>query len=188
MIFGIIIGVLIVAYIVTLIVAAHRPDRPVDNNPYYNREEAKRQTENNTDEWLPYKLKDSVMSNREKIMFIILSEYCTKNNLVLLSKIRIADFVEPIHTNNRRNFYHWFNRISSKHVDYLICDPENFKPKAAIELDDSTHNYQSRRNRDIFVDNVYKSVELPILHFWDVNETSVNIQLNNLFGIKPTKV
>lgn len=135
-------------------------------------------------EKLPYKLKESVMTKREKIMYIILLEYCNKNNLVLLSKVRIADFVEPIHTNNRRNFYHWFNRISAKHVDYLICDPDSFKPKAAIELDDNTHFYEDRQDRDLFVNNVYKSVELPILHFWDVNETSVNIQLNDLFGIK----
>lgn len=187
MIYTIIIGVFIIGYIVTVIICHKRPDRPIDNNSYYKQENVRKQTESNTDEWLPYRLKDSVMTNREKIMFIILSEYCTKNNLVLLSKIRIADFVEPIHTNNRRNFYHWFNKISAKHVDYLICDPETFRPKAAIELDDSTHYYQSRRKRDIFVDNVYRSVELPILHFWDVNEISVNIQLNNLFGIKATK-
>lgn len=143
--------------------------------------------QNYNEEWLPYRLKESVMTNREKIMYNILAKYCNKNNLVLMSKVRIADFVEPIHTNNRRNFYHWFNQISAKHVDYLICDPNTLRPKAAIELDDSTHNYQSRRKRDIFVDNVYKSVQLPILHFWDMNEISINIQLNELFGIKSNK-
>lgn len=135
-------------------------------------------------EWLPYKLKDSVMTNREKIMYTILAEYCTKNNLVLLSKVRIADFVEPIHKNNQRNFYHWFNRISAKHVDFLICDPKAFRPKAAIELDDSTHFYKTRKERDIFVDNVYRSVELPILHLWNMDEISINIKLNELFEIK----
>lgn len=134
-------------------------------------------------EWLPYRLKGSVMTNREKIMYIVLDEYCKKNKLVLLSKVRIADFIEPIHTNNRRNFYYWFNRISAKHIDFLICDSESFVPKLAIELDDSTHKYKSRQERDIFVDNVYNSVKLPIMHFWNVDGESVKNKLNEFFGI-----
>lgn len=189
----IIAGILFLLLFIPLIISAvifkmeANKYKPKRNNDIPIRTTEKKTVEYNH-EWLPYKLKESVMTNREKIMYHILAEYCNKNKLVLLSKVRIADFVEPIHTNNQRNFYHWFNKISAKHIDYLICDPNSFKPKAAIELDDSTHLYKNRKNRDLFVDNVYRSVELPVLHFWDINENSVNIQLNELFGIKVNNV
>lgn len=134
-------------------------------------------------EQLPYRLKPSVMTNHEKIMYNLLYKYCQTNNLVLLSKVRIADFVEPIQQSYTREFYQWFNKISCKHIDFLICDPETIKPIVAIELDDYTHKYKSRKDRDIFIDNVYSSINLPIIHFWNVDELSIKVQLNNVLGI-----
>lgn len=134
-------------------------------------------------EKLPYRLKPSVMTNHEKIMYNLLSKYCQTNKLVLLSKVRIADFIEPVHQSYTREFYQWFNKINCKHIDFLICDPNTIKPIVAIELDDYTHKYNSRKDRDIFIDNVYSSVSLPIIHFWNVDELSIKVQLNNILGI-----
>lgn len=134
-------------------------------------------------EYFPYQLLPSVLTNHEKILYNILKEYCQNNKLALFSKVRIADFIEPIHKENYRNYLHWFNKISAKHIDFLICEPAYFKPLVAIELDDYTHKFNKRQERDVFVDNVYKSVNLPVIHFWDINEVNVRVQLNNILGI-----
>lgn len=136
---------------------------------------------------LPYQIKRNFMTNREKVMYKILKEYCKENNFELMSKVRIADFIEPIFINGGSDFYHWFNKISAKHVDFLICDPYTLKPKAAIELDDSSHYIEKRKERDDFVNSVYKSAKLTIVHFWTLNETEIGEVLNKVFKIVKTK-
>lgn len=135
-------------------------------------------------EYMPYYLMDSVMTYHEAILFSILGDFCRKYNFVLLSKVRLADFIQPIHQNNRRNFYYWFNRISAKHVDFLVCDPKTIKPLCAIELDDYTHRYQNRQDRDHFVDNVYRSIQLPILHITEIRELYVYRNLAEILHVQ----
>lgn len=134
---------------------------------------------------LPYYLMDSVMTYHETILFSILSDFCQKYKFVLLSKVRLADFIQPINTPNRKDYYHWFNRISAKHVDFLVCETETIKPLCAIELDDYTHRYKNRQDRDEFVDNVYKSIKLPILHIYEVREKYVYQELAEALNIQP---
>lgn len=134
---------------------------------------------------LPYSLNKSVFTYHESILFEILDEFCRKNNLVLLSKIRIADFVQPI---TKNNYYHWFNKISAKHVDFLICQPKTYSPILAIELDDYTHNYKSRKERDDFVNQVYSSVGLPILHITDIRQQYVEKNVAEILGISVSTI
>lgn len=135
---------------------------------------------------LPYSLIESVLTNYEKILYSILAPFCSKYNFILLSKVRIADFVKPLQQNNRSNFYHWFNRIASKHVDFLICQPQTFRPLVAIELDDYTHKYKSRQERDIFVDDVYASIGLPVLHITQLQEYNIVRQLSEILNVNLT--
>ncbi len=134
---------------------------------------------------MPYFLKDSVMTYYETILFSIIGDFCRKYNFVLLSKVRLADFIQPLNIPNRKDYYHWFNRISAKHVDFLVCDPKTIKPLCAIELDDYTHRYKNRQERDEFVDNVYKSIKLPILHIYEVREKYVYQELAEALNIQP---
>ena len=124
------------------------------------------------------------MTYYETILFSILGDFCKKYNFVLLSKVRLADFIQPLNTSNRSDFLHWFNRIAAKHVDFLVCDPKTIKPLCAVELDDYTHQYKSRQERDEFVDNVYRSMQLPILHIYEVREKYVYKDLVEALNIQ----
>lgn len=132
-----------------------------------------------TFERLPYYLRSTVLTNYEKKLYYVLAPFCSKHGFVLLSKIRIADFVQPV---ERRN-YHWLNRITSKHVDFLICANGSFKPLLAIELDDYTHQYQNRQDRDYFVNSVYYSVGLPVLHITDINNEKIEGDIAGILGL-----
>jgi hypothetical protein len=56
------------------------------------------------------------------------------------------------------------NRINRKHVDFLIVRANDLVPLAGIELDDSSHEAEDRKQRDVFVDSVFKSGGIPLLH------------------------
>lgn len=55
-------------------------------------------------------------------------------------------------------------RIKSRHVDFLICDRATTKPFLAVELDGKSHQGEGRQERDRFVDELYKTIGLPIRH------------------------
>ena len=62
-----------------------------------------------------------------------------------------------------QNWQGAFRHISQKSVDYVLCDKTYISPKLAIELDDSTHMRDDRKERDIEVERILKSVGLPLL-------------------------
>ena len=110
----------------------------------------------------PYIKKEYLMSEAEKKFFFVLQEILGKDYLIF-SKVRMADLLYLPRMSNSR-FYHYFNKIQSKHVDFLICDKENIKLLLVIELDDSSHLKMDRILRDTLVDKIFENFKLPILH------------------------
>jgi hypothetical protein len=58
-----------------------------------------------------------------------------------------------------------FNRVQSKHVDFLLCERGTFRSILAIELDDSSHQRSARQMRDAFVEEVLEVIGLPAVRF-----------------------
>jgi len=114
-----------------------------------------------TSEW-PYLKKDYLLTEAEKKFYFILSEMLG-NDYLIFSKVRMADLLYLPKMSNSK-YYHYQNKIQSKHVDFLICDKESIKPLLAIELDDSSHSELNRIARDMLVDKIFESAKLPILH------------------------
>lgn len=107
----------------------------------------------------PYKKRSYFFSVAELKFFEVLKEIIG-DNYYIFPKVRICDIV----SSKDKRSYAQFNRIKSKHVDFLICTKNPITPKIVVELDDSSHNYQSRIKRDKFVDGVFASSEIPIVH------------------------
>lgn len=112
-----------------------------------------------------YQKKERVMNESEQALFINLQK-ALGAEYVVLSKVRIEDFVEVkkekgISYSNRLGLR---GRIKSRHVDFLICNHTTTKPLFAIELDGKSHNDTRRQERDHFVDELYKAINLPIEH------------------------
>lgn len=57
------------------------------------------------------------------------------------------------------------NKVNRKHVDFLLVRSTDLTPIAGIELDDSSHEEDDRKDRDKFVDSVFSSAGIPLLHF-----------------------
>lgn len=132
-----------------------------------------------------YRKKTSVMNESEQAFFASLQKTLGDRYLIL-SMVRVADFVEineeAVPYKNRRGF---LNRIVSKHVDFLICDRKDTKPLLAIELDGKSHSGYKKRERDQFVDGLYKGIDLPIEHIpTGANFEDEAIRLKDLLASK----
>lgn len=110
----------------------------------------------------PYLKKDSLLTEAERKFYFALTEILG-NGYMIFSKVRMADLLYLPKMSNS-DFYHYQNKIQSKHVDFLICDKENIKPLLAIELDDSSHSKFNRILRDELVDKIFESAKLSIIH------------------------
>ena len=60
-----------------------------------------------------------------------------------------------------------FKHINGKSVDYVLCDRQTLKPVYAVELDDYTHTYKNRQERDQEVECMFQSAGIPLVRFND---------------------
>lgn len=85
-------------------------------------------------------------------------EHVTEQRCRIQIKPRLADIFQ-----HERQDMAAFNRISSRHVDFLICRNDDWTPMLAIELDDDSHERADRKKRDMFVNNLFASTGIPLL-------------------------
>jgi Protein of unknown function (DUF2726)/Topoisomerase DNA binding C4 zinc finger len=109
---------------------------------------------------LPYRMKDGLLSPAEVSFMHVLSGVL-KGQAAICPKVRLGDIFFVGKAEKRMAF---INRISSKHVDFLLCDCKTMEPLAAVELDDASHNRADRAKRDEFVDDVFAAAGLPLVH------------------------
>ena len=110
----------------------------------------------------PY-IKTFLLTKKEWAFYQSLKPITDKHNLHILSKVRLADLVEVKKGLNNSQKYKAFNKIKSKHVDFVLANPKNLAIKCVIELDDNSHNEIDRQQRDFFLDKVCETVKLPLI-------------------------
>jgi Protein of unknown function (DUF2726) len=106
---------------------------------------------------------ESLVTPAEQRFYEALDE-AVDGRLMILSKVRVADLLN-VTSESRPARHRVFCSIACKHVDFLLVEPQNLRPLAAIELDDSTHRRVNRRKRDELLDDLFKRAELPLLRF-----------------------
>ena len=110
----------------------------------------------------PYRL-GRFLSDNEKQFLRALDETIGDNYRVF-AQVRLADLVDvgPSVSDSRRRAA--MARVFGKSIDFVICDAVTLDPVAAIEVDDRTHLLARRKQRDTFVNSVFKEIGLPLLH------------------------
>ena len=111
---------------------------------------------------LPYVAAPALLTPAERAFFVVLRQ-AVGNDFLLFTKVRLGDIlqVEPGVSGKRR----WaaFGRISSKHADFVLCDPRSFAVVGVIELDDRSHQRRDRQERDRFFDAALEKGGVPVL-------------------------
>lgn len=110
-----------------------------------------------------YYLKKSLFSPAERSFAGVL-ESLNYEGVAIAHKVRLADIFGVKKGLQRGDRQRAFNRISAKHVDFLLIQRTDGRPLLGIELDDSSHEEEERAARDSFVDAVFSSAGLPVLH------------------------
>lgn len=109
-----------------------------------------------------YKSCETILTPAEQTFFKALKEAVGDIAGISL-KPRLADILKP--NAKGKTYQTAFNRICSKHVDFLLYDPITFQIKAAIELDDSSHRQSNRKQRDDFLNQAFRSTDIPLHRF-----------------------
>lgn len=118
-----------------------------------------------------YETVESIMTPAEIKYFNHLQE-SVDENLMIFTKVRLLDIFKPT---NKKESFGAMKKISSKHVDFLICCSNSFKPHFAIELDDSSHRQVEAQKRDIFVNGLFESSGLKLFRVECTNNYAVDV-------------
>lgn len=114
----------------------------------------------------PFRKKQYLMTQTERKFFGILQEVI-KDKYFIMPQVALSRIIEPQNGQAKygpNSWYSDFNRINKKTVDFVVFDKVYLSPLLVIELDDYTHNYFSRQQRDDFLDGALKAADLNILH------------------------
>ncbi len=84
--------------------------------------------------------------------------------LYICPKVRLSDVIEVDIPKNDPNFWRHLAPINQKHVDFVLVNKTDFAPRLAIELDGGSHQDRQRANRDAFINSVFQSAGIPMLH------------------------
>ena len=117
----------------------------------------------------------SLLTDHEMNFYRALKPIADNLGLSIISKVRMADLVKPTanYYQERSEYMSYFGRIKSKHVDFVLCDPDTLKVRLLIELDDKSHETNQMMDRDEFVENVYRDTGYKLLRAytnWDLEK------------------
>lgn len=125
-------------------------------------------SKNNKKNNISYK-KKYLLTKNEYNFFYKLKPIAEKYNLSILCKIRLADLIEPAYHADRHEWYAAFNKIKSKHIDFVLTT-QNMNVLLLIELEDSSHDKAERIERDNFVKSAIESADLKLLCVYNNND------------------
>jgi hypothetical protein len=158
---------LIVVGIVVLIVFFSKKNR-IKHKPSLVNENAGEiktlETEENSEQKTTYRYKkiDRIVSPAERSFLGVLNAILD-DDIIILTKVRVADALSPLPTNDRSLWQRAFNSISSKHFDFVLCKSDDLSIICAVELNDKSHNNTDRQDRDEFLRSACSGAGLPLI-------------------------
>lgn len=113
-------------------------------------------------ETYPYE-RQFLLTKNEWAFYKELKKITDKYNLHILSKIRLADIVRVKKGLSNSEYMSAFGKIKSKHLDFVLANPENLAILCVIELDDSSHDKVNSQQNDYFKNKVFETVNIPLI-------------------------
>ncbi len=126
-----------------------------------------------------YRKLDTLFSPAERSFFGVLNQ-AVGDDVIVLGKVRVADVITPQKGMSRSDWQKSFNKISGKHFDYLLCNNNDLSVLCAVELNDSSHNSKTRKDRDVFLESACRSAKVPLIQVsakaaYTINEVQQSI-------------
>ena len=106
-----------------------------------------------------YRAKKRVLSEAEQKFLRVLAPVAKSQGAWgVLCSVRLGDVIEPVGEDHRRGW----NRISQKHVDFVVVD-ENTRPLLCVELQDRSHRRSRRREADQVKRECLQAARVPLV-------------------------
>ncbi|WP_106764174.1 DUF2726 domain-containing protein [Pseudoruminococcus massiliensis] len=129
-----------------------------------------------------YNPKPSLITEAEKGFYNVIKELIPDNYL-LFPQINLAAVISKDDDSS-----HFQNELF-RNIDFLITDSE-FKPLIFIEINDSSHNSNQRKERDQKVHNICEEAGIPIITLWTsygVNKEYIKKRIDTTLSELPIK-
>lgn len=132
----------------------------------------------------PYEAQPALFTKPEQKFLAVLFD-AVGDDFLILGKIRLADLIRV-----RKGTVEWqaaFNKISKKHLDYVLIDPEDCSIRLAIELDDRSHDRPERIARDVFLNRAMAAADVVLARFPTAATYDAKIIRKKLLAAMPPK-
>ncbi len=121
-----------------------------------------------------YRKRDNLFSAAERSFYGVLTQ-AVEDKFSVFGKVRVADVISPAKGLSKQSWRGAFNRISSKHFDFVLCDRSTLAVNCVVELNDKSHSRTKRVKRDEFLRRTCESaglrlVEVPASASYSVSE------------------
>ena len=131
---------------------------------------------------LPYVAADALLTPAERAFYGALRQ-AAGGDFVLFAKVRLGDILQIERGVEGKRRFAAFGRISSKHADFVLCDPRTFRVAVVVELDDRSHQLPTRRQRDEFFDAALAQAAVPLLRVPAARAYAVETLRTNLMTV-----
>jgi len=129
---------------------------------------------------LPYEKKKALFTPAERSFYGVLKQVASEH-YTIFGQVRMADLLDikkGLEKGQRQGF---FNKIKAKHVDFVLCNPDDLSVVAVIELDDKSHNRPKVIESDKFKDAAFEVAGIPLIRFkaqksYVINEIAMSLQ------------
>ncbi len=131
-----------------------------------------------------YFKKRLIMSTNEYRFYKILDSFVDPKYMII-PQVHLDELIKPSGGVKKTTYLFSFRYINQKSVDFVICEKESMKPLIAIELDDSSHLKEERKNRDEQVNKLLTECHIPLLRFPNKRQFAIeNIKKQILENLK----
>ena len=127
---------------------------------------------------LPYE-KKMLLTKTEYGFWKCLKQKCDEKGFIICPKVRMEDFLS-VTVKDKRQLMKYRGYIKSRHIDFMICDSA-LHILAGLELDDRSHNSANAQKTDLFKNQVFTVIGLPLFRVI-IGGESYETQLNRIFA------
>lgn len=112
-----------------------------------------------------------LLTKNEYYFYKELKRIADKYGFAVLSKIRFADIVQVNRSEvkSKSEWYSYFGKIKSKHIDFALADAKNLYVLLIIELDDNSHTLSSAKESDDFKNKVLEKCGYKVIRTYGPN-------------------
>ncbi len=110
----------------------------------------------------PYEAQEYFLSPAERSFFRVLERLVGEEILICPKpSVREVLKVSAEVVTERQKYFNW---ISQKHLDFVLCERRTMRILCAVELDDRSHEQKERRQRDAFLDKAFDTAGVALFH------------------------